>query len=201
MIPLPAGCRVWIATGHTDMRRGMPGERLLGRPDLAQRCFPPTLEFAGDETIVGIDAVELAFCQRRSIPLPLELTFRAGAQRRVDLLLGPAGSRQRVKLGGRQRRQERIGHGHIHARSADVLARRQALVGAQMIAHILPAAFVANVHLVATSSAPSDAVQQKIAMAGSASRFDAHVFGSVVSYDVADFLIVSGGVILPKNGI
>ena len=25
MIPLPAGCRVWIATGHTDMRRGMQG--------------------------------------------------------------------------------------------------------------------------------------------------------------------------------
>lgn len=25
MIPLPAGCRVWIATGHTKMRRGMHG--------------------------------------------------------------------------------------------------------------------------------------------------------------------------------
>lgn len=25
MIPLPAGRRVWIATGHTDMRRGMQG--------------------------------------------------------------------------------------------------------------------------------------------------------------------------------
>ena len=23
MIPLPPACRVWIATGHTDMRRGM----------------------------------------------------------------------------------------------------------------------------------------------------------------------------------
>jgi transposase len=23
MIPLPSGVRVWIATGHTDMRRGM----------------------------------------------------------------------------------------------------------------------------------------------------------------------------------
>ena len=29
MIPLPAGCRVWIATGHTDMRRGMQGLALL----------------------------------------------------------------------------------------------------------------------------------------------------------------------------
>ncbi len=25
MIPIPAGERVWIATGHTDMRKGMPG--------------------------------------------------------------------------------------------------------------------------------------------------------------------------------
>jgi transposase len=25
MIPLPSGARVWLATGHTDMRRGMPG--------------------------------------------------------------------------------------------------------------------------------------------------------------------------------
>ena len=23
MIPLPSGTRVWLATGHTDMRRGM----------------------------------------------------------------------------------------------------------------------------------------------------------------------------------
>ena len=25
MIPIPAGVRVWLATGHTDMRRGMQG--------------------------------------------------------------------------------------------------------------------------------------------------------------------------------
>jgi transposase len=25
MIPVPAGVRVWIATGHTDMRRGFNG--------------------------------------------------------------------------------------------------------------------------------------------------------------------------------
>ena len=24
MIPIPSGVRVWIATGHTDMRRGFP---------------------------------------------------------------------------------------------------------------------------------------------------------------------------------
>lgn len=25
MIPVPAGMRVWLATGHTDMRRGING--------------------------------------------------------------------------------------------------------------------------------------------------------------------------------
>src|SRR3982751_2971672 len=25
MIPIPSGVRIWIATGHTDMRRGMHG--------------------------------------------------------------------------------------------------------------------------------------------------------------------------------
>ena len=25
MIPMPSGVRVWIAAGHTDMRRGMQG--------------------------------------------------------------------------------------------------------------------------------------------------------------------------------
>jgi transposase len=29
MIPLPGGVRVWIATGHTDMRKGMQGLALL----------------------------------------------------------------------------------------------------------------------------------------------------------------------------
>lgn len=29
MIPVPGGVRVWIASGHTDMRKGMPGLALL----------------------------------------------------------------------------------------------------------------------------------------------------------------------------
>lgn len=36
MIPVPAGARVWLAVGHTDMRRGMNGlalqvQQVLGR--------------------------------------------------------------------------------------------------------------------------------------------------------------------------
>jgi transposase len=29
MIPIPGGVRIWIATGHADMRKGMPGLSLL----------------------------------------------------------------------------------------------------------------------------------------------------------------------------
>lgn len=29
LIPVPSGVRVWLATGHTDMRRGFPGLALL----------------------------------------------------------------------------------------------------------------------------------------------------------------------------
>jgi transposase len=34
MIPIPGGVRVWIATGHTDMRRGMQGLALTVREEL-----------------------------------------------------------------------------------------------------------------------------------------------------------------------
>lgn len=29
MIPVPSGVRVWLATGHTDMRKGFPGLSLM----------------------------------------------------------------------------------------------------------------------------------------------------------------------------
>jgi transposase len=40
MIPVPSGVRVWLAVGHTDMRRGMNGlalqvQQALGRDPYA----------------------------------------------------------------------------------------------------------------------------------------------------------------------
>src|SRR5260370_18556115 len=72
---------------------------------------------------------------------------------------------------------------------ADVLAGWLACLGTQVIAYILAAALVADVHLMATSCAPGDAVEQKLAIARRASGFDAHVFGSVISDDGSDFFI------------
>jgi transposase len=39
MIPLPGRMRVWIATGHTDMRRGMQGLSLLVQEHLGRDPF------------------------------------------------------------------------------------------------------------------------------------------------------------------
>jgi transposase len=38
MIPVPTGVRVWLATGHTDMRRGFPGLALQVQEVL--KCNP-----------------------------------------------------------------------------------------------------------------------------------------------------------------
>jgi transposase len=39
MIPVPSGVRVWIATGHTDMRRGMNSLSLLVQQSLKRDPF------------------------------------------------------------------------------------------------------------------------------------------------------------------
>jgi transposase len=44
MIPFPSGVRVWVASGHTDMRRGMQSLALQVQEGLerAQHTFRPT---------------------------------------------------------------------------------------------------------------------------------------------------------------
>ena len=39
MIPVPSGVRVWLATGHTDMRKGMQGLALLVQQRLGRDPF------------------------------------------------------------------------------------------------------------------------------------------------------------------
>ena len=44
MIPVPTGVRVWLATGHTDMRKGFPGlalqvQEILRRDPLNGHLF------------------------------------------------------------------------------------------------------------------------------------------------------------------
>ena len=39
MIPIPTGVRIWIASGHTDMRRGMRGLALQVQEGLGRDPF------------------------------------------------------------------------------------------------------------------------------------------------------------------
>ena len=39
MIPIASSVRIWLATGHTDMRRGMPGLALLVQEGLGRDPF------------------------------------------------------------------------------------------------------------------------------------------------------------------
>ncbi|WP_425337402.1 IS66 family insertion sequence element accessory protein TnpB [Rhodomicrobium vannielii] len=57
MIPVPTGVRVWLATGHTDMRRGFPSlslqvQEVLRRDPLSGHLFllsrPPGGPVEGD---------------------------------------------------------------------------------------------------------------------------------------------------------
>ena len=48
MIPVPSGVRVWLATGHTDMRKGFPGLAVLVQETLKRDPFDGNLFiFAG----------------------------------------------------------------------------------------------------------------------------------------------------------
>ena len=49
MIPVPAGVRVWIATGVTDMRRGMNGLSLQVQQGLGRLCFSWGMSGAPDQ--------------------------------------------------------------------------------------------------------------------------------------------------------
>jgi transposase len=43
MISLPSGVRVWLACGHTDMRKGMDGLAMLAQQVLAEDPFSGAL--------------------------------------------------------------------------------------------------------------------------------------------------------------
>ena len=46
MIPIPSGVRVWIATGHTDMRRGMQSLALTVQESLKRAILMPAISIS-----------------------------------------------------------------------------------------------------------------------------------------------------------
>ena len=66
MIPVASSVRIWLATGHTDMRRGMPGLAFLVQEGfVSPEVYTPSLVVDGRLDAVGSDgiAVDLAFAQ------------------------------------------------------------------------------------------------------------------------------------------
>jgi transposase len=92
MIPIPSGVQVWLATGHTDMRKGIDGLPLLVQETLkrnphnghlfvfrGRRGQPPTFcipfSFCNDRlslaSIVRADVAGLAVSARQGIDMHL----------------------------------------------------------------------------------------------------------------------------------
>lgn len=70
MIPVPAGVKVWLATGHTDMRKGFPGlslmvQETLKRDPMCGHLFVFRGRGGGLIKVVWHDGQERA-CSRRS---------------------------------------------------------------------------------------------------------------------------------------
>src|SRR5487761_2129660 len=64
MIPIPSGVRVWIATGHTDMRRGMQGLALQVQEGLKRD--PHAGDHSGDlAKILWHDGIGLSLYAKR----------------------------------------------------------------------------------------------------------------------------------------
>lgn len=65
MIPVPSDARIWIALGHTDMRRGMRGLALLVQESLKRDLS------AAKISVIG------SMLNQRSVPKFLSLDFQA----------------------------------------------------------------------------------------------------------------------------
>ena len=89
MIPMPSGVRVWIAAGHTDMRRGMQGLALQVQEQLKRDpALRRSLHFPGSQRRPGEDPLArwpgaIAVCEAAR-PGEVHLAFGEGG-RRFDL--------------------------------------------------------------------------------------------------------------------
>jgi transposase len=77
MIGVPAGVRVWLATGHTDMRRGFDGLALLVQEQFKRDPHSGQLfVFRGRRGQLPTFCIPFSFCNDC---LPLAPVVRAGA--------------------------------------------------------------------------------------------------------------------------
>jgi transposase len=75
MIPVPSGARVWLASGHTDMRKGFDGLALLVQATLKRDPHGGHLfVFRGRRGQLPTFCIPFSFCDDR---LPLAPVVRA----------------------------------------------------------------------------------------------------------------------------
>ncbi len=77
MIPVPSGVRIWIATGHTDMRRGMHGLALQVQQGLKRDPH------AGDGRVPVANAHPLREANSMAVQQRLNLRKIAGTDGRA----------------------------------------------------------------------------------------------------------------------
>src|SRR5271154_5800014 len=114
MIPMPSGVRVWIAAGHTDMRRGMQGAGASGPGAVEAR--PPwrrSLPFPGAQGRPREDPLA-----RRPRAVALRQAARTG---KVHLAVGEGG--RRVDFGGAD--GPHAGRDRLAESAADVAAQKR----------------------------------------------------------------------------
>jgi transposase len=96
MIPLPNGSRVWLATGHTDMRRGYPSLALLVQEQLKLDPHDGNLYiFRGRRAQPTTFRIQFALCDNRLSLAPSFWPDPAG-------IAVPARQRFAVHLHGRE---------------------------------------------------------------------------------------------------
>lgn len=79
MIGFPAGVRVWLATGHTDMRRGFDGLALLVQEQLQRDPHSGQLfVFRGRRGQLSTFCIPFSFCDDRLPLAPVVWTEVAG---------------------------------------------------------------------------------------------------------------------------
>lgn len=79
MIPIAAGARIWIATGHTDMRKGMQGLVVLVQEGLGRNPFAgDVFVFRGRAGQQATFYIQFSFCGDRVSVAPAVQANPAG---------------------------------------------------------------------------------------------------------------------------
>jgi transposase len=84
MIPIPSGARVWLVTGHTDMRKGYDGLALIVQETITQ---PPAPFHVTPRGFAGPNLLAMILFEKFGQHQPLNRQSERYAREGVDLSL------------------------------------------------------------------------------------------------------------------